>query len=123
MPLDFVPTLLKFLEHLYRLIAAASTDMLRQAVARGVLAQLEGCSSGITSSSSLCALAQQLQQTVGFAKKTESVDGRLQRVLKALEPQEVETVQVSEEDYLEGMRRCVKEVAAVAAACFLCRHS
>ncbi|KAL4458571.1 hypothetical protein ABPG75_013436 [Micractinium tetrahymenae] len=79
--------------------------MLRRALGRGVLAQLEGGSSGMASSSSMCALAQQLQQTAGFAKKTESVDGRLQKVMRMLESQEVETVEVSEEDYLEGMRR------------------
>lgn len=93
--------------------------MLRRAVARGVLAHLEGGSSGITSSSSsMCALPQQLQHTAGFAKKSEStVDGRLQKVLKALERQEVEAVQVSEEDYLEGMRRWAKgRVAAAAVA-------
>lgn len=78
--------------------------MLQRAVARGLQTQLEGIG-GIASSSSLCALAQQLHQTAGFAKKAESVDGRLQKVLKVLEPRKVEKVEVSEEDYQEAMRR------------------
>lgn len=51
---------------------------------------------------------QQLQQQAGFAKKGESVDNRLQRVMKMLEPRQVEQVELSEEDYQEGMRRCVR---------------
>lgn len=89
--------------------------MLRRAVGAGLLARLEAGGSGTAVSTSICALQQQLQQQAGFAKKAESVDGRLQRVLRMLEPQDVEQVEVSEEDYREGMRRCGAQGSAAAA--------
>lgn len=54
---------------------------------------------------SLAGASAQLQQQAGFAKKGESVDTRLQKVLKMLEPREVEEVELSKEDYEEAMRR------------------
>ena len=66
---------------------------------RQLVAQWEGC---LQHPSAL----QQLQQAAPFAKKSgESVDGKLQRVLKMLEPVDIEDVPVSEEEYQEGMRR------------------
>ncbi|KAI3435926.1 hypothetical protein D9Q98_001984 [Chlorella vulgaris] len=45
-------------------------------------------------------------QHAGFAKRSgESADSKLNKVLKMLEPREVEQVDISEEDYAEGMRR------------------
>lgn len=62
-------------------------------------------------------LGQQLQQQAGFAKKGgESVDSRLQKVLKMLEPREVEKVELSEEDYAEAMQRCAGRRWRAAAA-------
>ena len=84
----------------------SQNNMLRLALAGRLLAQLESSSSSIAASSRICALQQQLQQQAGFAKRAETVDGRLQRVMKMLEPQEVEKIEVSDEDYAEGMRRC-----------------
>lgn len=60
--------------------------------------------------SSVVALQQQLGQRAGYAKKGESVDSRLQKVLKMLEPREVEEVELSKEDYEEGVRRCAWRV-------------
>ena len=70
---------------------------LRRVAASRLLAQWE--------TSGCCGSLQPLQQQAGFAKKSESVDTRLQQVLKMLEPQEVEKEELSEEDYQEGLRR------------------
>ena len=78
---------------------------LRRAACSRLLAQWQGSSVG--GSSLACGGAlQQLQQQAGFAKKSESMDSRLQRVLRMLEPQEVTKVEVSEEDFQEATRRC-----------------
>ena len=92
---------------------------LRRAAGSRLLAQWE-CGSASGSSISCGGALQQLQQQAGFAKKTESMDSRLQKVLRMLEPQEVEQVEVSDEDFQEGMQRCggpSGRVAATAAAC------
>ena len=81
---------------------------LRRAAASRLLAQWEG--SGASGSSISCGGAlQQLQQQAGFAKKSESMDSRLQRVLRMLEPREVEKVELSDEDFQEGEQRCGTE--------------
>ena len=82
--------------------------MLGQALRRSGAASRLLSPCGPSSSSALAQqLAQQLQQQAGFAKKGgETVDSRLQKVLKMLEPREVEDIEISEEDYAEGVRRC-----------------
>lgn len=60
--------------------------------------------------SSCGAVITQLQQQAGFAKRAgEGVDAKLQKVLKMLQPKDIEDVQLSEEDYQEGMRRCAQQ--------------
>lgn len=82
--------------------------MLGQALRRsGAASRLLSQCGPSSSSAPAQQLAQQRQQQAGFAKKGgESVDSRLQKVLKMLEPREVEDIEISEEDYAEGVRRC-----------------
>lgn len=71
----------------------------RRVAAARLLAQLEP--------SSVAALQRQPgQQAAGYAKKDERADNRVQNVLKMLEPRQVEEIELSKEDYEEGMRRC-----------------
>ncbi len=96
--------------------------MLGQALRRsGAASRLLSQCIPSSSSAPVQQLAQQLQQQAGFAKKGgETVDSRLQKVLKMLEPREVEEIEISAEDYAEGVRRCA--VAAAAAAAGLGTH-
>jgi seryl-tRNA synthetase len=72
--------------------------------------------------SSCDAVINQLQQQASYAKRAgEAVDAKLQKVLKMMQPREIEEVQMSEEDYQEGMRRCAQQldrrrIAAAAAS-------
>ncbi|KAI7841899.1 hypothetical protein COHA_004428 [Chlorella ohadii] len=81
--------------------------MLGQALRRsGAASRLLSQCIPSSSSAPVQQLAQQLQQQAGFAKKGgETVDSRLQKVLKMLEPREVEEIEISAEDYAEGVRR------------------
>lgn len=84
--------------------------MLGQALRRsGTASRLLSQCGPSSSSAPAQQLAQQLQQQAGFAKKGgETVDSRLQKVLKMLEPREIEDIEISEEDYAEGLRRCAR---------------
>lgn len=96
-----------------RLSCRPAADMLalrRGAAASRLLAHCEP----LSSSSKSGVLQQPLEQRAGYAKKGgESVDSRLQKVLKMLEPRQVEEVQLSPEDHAEAMRRCGGQAVAV----------